>query len=181
MDLKKKKLASEREAYLNNIVRHIKAPARIRARIRMDLLTEIEAQEEAGIPFSDFKLQKGDPIQVAATFNEAYSGTDIRKRYYIERGFLITAIVCFALAIVLFFASTAVGWLAAEGVPSVSLSPDMSVGIIGGTDGPTEMYVTVSELSSFISFFSQLTVCGCIALLIGLVCLFIFWRLRRKL
>ena len=79
MDLKKKKLASEKGAYLNNIVRHIKAPARIRARIRMDLLTEIEAQEEAGVPFSDFKLQRGDPIQVAATFNEAYSGTDIRK------------------------------------------------------------------------------------------------------
>lgn len=170
---------SEKEAYLRSILRRIKAPAKIRERIRMDLLTEMEAQEETGASFAEIAAEKGDPAQVAASFNETYSGTEVRRRYYWEKGLLILSVLFFSMAAVLLLCSAAAGQLAAWEI-SPGNAGESTVGIIGGADGPTQIYVSASGISLF-SLISRLTIFGSIVLLMGALCLLAFWLLRRKL
>ena len=122
-----------KQQYVNQILRRIRATARTRQRIRTDLLADIAAKEEAGLPFAQIQAEMGSPDKVAAEFNAAFADTDAAVWYRRQRAAGVLAIVLAVIAAV----------LAVPGIASVVflLAPTVSVGFIGGADGPTSVFV----------------------------------------
>lgn len=124
--------------YVNAVERRLNLPKDVRARVMSDFGSSIAARREAGQTDEQIYEELGEPKEAAADLNEQMKEFAYRKspwRYV----FLGAAIVSGL-------------WLAASGVAQIigalilmQLHADAaSVGIIGGADGPTAIFVTSS-------------------------------------
>ncbi len=162
--------------YVNAILKRILVTDRTKNRSRADLTTELEALEEQGLSFEEIISQKGSPEAVAKEFNVSYSNTEMRRQYFLQKGLKIAGVTLFALAILLFLAGTFFV------NPAFWYSPELAAGeslaVIGGADGPTQIFVTSVLNTAPLAF--RLLAAGCVLLALCGVVLVLYGLLRKK-
>ena len=114
--------------YMNAIERRLRADRQTRARIMTELAGDFESRREAGQSDEQIMAELGTPEEVAAQFNTALgvSGSISRWRWT----FLVLAVLVLAVV-----------W-GPDFVNRLTTAQAASLGIIGGADGPTAIYVT---------------------------------------
>ena len=123
------------EQYIRQILRRIRVTDKTRQRIRTDLLADMAAKEEAGQTPEQIQAGMGSPEQVAAEFNASFAGTDAELWYRWQQRTRLAAILLLVLTVLSLVFSPGT-WVL------VSRLMWPSVGVIGGADGPTQVYVT---------------------------------------
>lgn len=122
--------------YVNAVERRLNMPWKVRARVMSDFLSAITARREAGQSDAQIFEELGEPKKAAAELNEQMKEFTYRKSPW-----------RFAF---LGLAALAALWIAVKKLIEVGISLFFypmengagSVGIIGGADGPTAIFVT---------------------------------------
>lgn len=117
---------NEVKRYVNTVERYLRLDRRTRLRVMNDLASDLQSRLDAGETLEDIRADLGDARTLAETLNREFA--DHRDNASPWRwAFLVLAIF---LALVF-----AVNGLSAR-------QEAASIGIIGGADGPTAIYVT---------------------------------------
>lgn len=122
--------------YMNAIERRLRADRKTRVRIMTELAGDFESRREAGQSDAQIMAELGTPEEVAAQFNAALGTTGRPSRW--RWAFVVLGALVLAAALVPMLTSR----LAAEQAASI--------GVIGGADGPTAIYVTAAPAQSLI-------------------------------
>ena len=121
--------------YCHAIERKLNLPREVKVRVMTDLQSSISARREAGQTDEEIFSELGTPEAVAAELNEQmreYADTKSKWRW------AALAAAAFAGLMLVFQGIT--GLLTAA--LNLSLAEQNSLGIIGGADGPTVLFVT---------------------------------------
>lgn len=119
--------------YIRAVTRRLNMPKDVKERVMNDFISSIQGRREAGQTDEAIRAELGSPKKVAAELSEQMKAYTYRKsplRW-----------VMLALSVI------SGGILAADGFTSLMLwllnrQVDHSIGIIGGADGPTAIFVT---------------------------------------
>ena len=129
-------LQKKMEKYTSAIARKLNMPKDVRTRVMNDFISSIQGRRESGQTDEEIIAELGTPKKVAANLNE-----QMKHHTYFKSPWRW---VCFAIIIgcilSLVFGGT-IGLL----VHLLNASVSSSVGIIGGADGPTAIFVTTSN------------------------------------
>lgn len=131
--------------YLRAVNRRLCLPRKIRSQVIQDLATGICARQEAGESWEDILRDMGAPKEMAQNLNEEMKEFCYRKspwRYL----FLALAVVGVGGLIYIFTIQSLACFLLTQAV-----NQPPALGIIGGTDGPTAIFVTGSSTPHFLS------------------------------
>ena len=125
--------------YMTAIERKLNLPRAVKVRVMSDLMSSVAARREAGQTDEAIFAELGEPRAVAAELNEQmkeYAYTKSNWRWAALAGMIVAAWK-------LIFQSLAglVVWLV-----NLSVSESASLGIIGGADGPTAIFVTTAAV-----------------------------------
>lgn len=128
--------------YMNMVKRKLNLPGDVKQRVMADLESSIQSRREAGQTDEEIMAELGTPAQVAAELNEqmkefAYAKSPWRW-------------ACLALVVISGLAFAYKG-LVNLLVAAITYAENQSVGIIGGADGPTAIFVTQSPDSGIYS------------------------------
>lgn len=159
-----------REQYIRKILKRIKVTDKTKARIKSDLQTELQSREEAGETMEQIIAQKGSPQVVADAFNGACDA-QMRRQYRARQSLKAAAFMLIALALVLL----CVNWIG-----NAAVLGSTSVGIIGGADGPTRIFVARQPAPFFANPSMLVNVIGGLILAAGIVCLAVWLILRNR-
>lgn len=121
--------------YVNAIDRRLRMPLREKARVLNDLSSSIQARREVGKTDEEIYAELGTPKQAAADLNEQMREYTYRKSPW-RFVFLTLAVLCG-----LYLLGEAAEMLL---VYIITGSERASMGVIGGADGPTAVFVTTS-------------------------------------
>ncbi len=149
--------------YVNAIERRLNLPRELKARVMSDFSSSVAARREAGQTDDQIFAELGTPKHVAAELNEQMAEFTYRKSPW--------RFVCLVLAI---GAGLSLLWQAIMSIVAMMIirqSEAASIGIIGGADGPTAIFVTTR-----LGGFPTELVLTSIVFVIGTIG---FWRLRR--
>lgn len=148
--------------YIYAISRRLNMPQDFRSRVMNDFTSSVQGRREAGQTSEEIIAELGSPRKVAADLNE-----QMKDYTYVKSPWrwLCLAIIIGSLASITFGGT--IGLLTCLLNASIS----SSVGIIGGADGPTAIFVTAS--SNYIEY--QLG----ISLLVLVMGILSFYRLSR--
>lgn len=121
--------------YMNAIERRLRVGRATRVRIMTELAGDFESRREAGQTDQAIMDELGTPEEVAAQFNAAFgaAGRPSRWRWI----FVVLAAVVAAVVLVPIASDALAARQAA------------SLGVIGGADGPTAIYVTAGPAAGF--------------------------------
>lgn len=151
--------------YLGAVNRRLNMPKRYRRRVLSDLESSIAARHEAGESDEEILQALGTPKQVAEEMNAQMLPHTLRKSPW---RFAALALGVLGALIVLF-----------EGVwPVALLGANASLGVIGGADGPTAIFVT--SVQKEVGFLSAEMLIGALLLLAGVAGYFLLRRCPRK-
>lgn len=146
--------------YMTAIERRLNLPREVKARVMSDLQSSIQSRREAGQTDGEIYAEMGAPAQVAAELNEQM------KEYAYEKSPWRWAALGAAVFVLLWGFGRVSARLEAA-FYTWMLGLNHSVGIIGGADGPTAIFVTsqwtLAELFPWV--------------LAGLMGLWGFWKL----
>lgn len=122
------------QKYMNILRRKLRIPSKIKKRVLSDFSTGIYARMENGEPWEMIYTSLGTPADVAAEINSQMQQYTYRKSPW--------RFVCLIIGILgcLYFLSGEI--FSTLLLPSSSVSYD--IGIIGGADGPTEVFISAS-------------------------------------
>ena len=121
--------------YVNAVERRLRMPLEVRARVMSDFGSSISARREAGESVENILESLGSPKQAAAELNEQMKEYVYRKspwRFF----FLAVAVVC-GLHLLGELISMGLVWY-------LTGNEGAAIGIIGGADGPTAVFLTTS-------------------------------------
>ena len=152
--------------YVNAIERRLNLPLEVKGRVMSDFGSSIAARREAGQTDEEIYAELGDPKKVAAELNEQMQEFAYRKspwRFLFAALGIYFGIKLLGVVYVLIFT-------AAMGIYAKIPSMASTVGIIGGADGPTAIFVTGSTI-----WFNVLLELGLTAAVVGLC----IWGYRR--
>lgn len=121
--------------YLTAIERKLNLPRDVRSRVMTDFVSSIECRIEAGQNAEAIIVELGSPVSVAAELNE-----QMKDYTYVKSPWRW---VCLVLAIGAVL-SILYGGLIGISTHFLNIAVNESVGIIGGADGPTAVFVTTS-------------------------------------
>ena len=123
------------EKYLRAVRRRLNMPKQLKDRVMNDLISSVEARKEEGLTEADIFAELGTPKAAAAELNQQMAEYTYRKSPW--------RWLCFALMIlcVLMLVHGGLRGLLAAALTATHAA---SVGIIGGADGPTAIFVTTS-------------------------------------
>ncbi len=121
------------KAYVNAVERRLRLPRDVRNRVMNDFQSSIAARREAGKTDEDIYRELGTPKEAARELNEQMKAFAYRKSPW-RFAFLALAVL-------------SGGCLLIQGLLQLSLywafqTHAATVGIIGGADGPTSVFVT---------------------------------------
>lgn len=133
--------------YMNAIERRLRVDRKTRLRIMTELAGDFESRRESGQTDEQIMAELGTPAEVAAQFNTAFGAAGPGSRW--RWAFVVLAVLVLAIALI----PALVGQL--------SVGQADSLGVIGGADGPTAIYVTTSPMESLIGVLPWLL--GCVA------------------
>lgn len=154
------------EKYLRAVRRRLNMPKAVKVRVIADFESSIQSRKEDGQTDAQIIAELGTPKKAAAELNEQMKAYTYRKSPW--------RWVCLALA------ALCVLCLAYRGLPGLLLmlfnkANNASVGIIGGADGPTAVFITTSPDALLYSY-------GMAALLLvmGIIGFIALSRLKQK-
>lgn len=156
-----------KEQYVKKILRHIKATDKTKRRIRIDILSDLESKEEQGLTLEEIIAQTGTPKAVAEEFNQTYAGTQTRRWYCWQRAFQAAGFVLLG-GLVLFLL-----WDVIK--TRLLLGEASSIGIIGGADGPTAIFVTGSLMATHLW-----AAAVCICLILCILCFALSLVIKKR-
>lgn len=122
--------------YVNAIEWHLRLPLKEKARVMSDVSTSIIARHEAGESYEAIMKDMGTPRQVAQRFNAAMGVSDKPSRWR----FLFLALLVLLVIGVIVKVSYEQGTLAGQ-ASAFFAGSSADVGVIGGADGPTAIFV----------------------------------------
>lgn len=130
--------------YIRAVERRLNLPKDIKARVMSDFASSIEVRRESGMTDEAIYAELGEPKKAAADLNEQMKEYTYRKSPW---RFLFMACAAYGGAKLLNGLWTRVMllyWIhRAEAM--MSPSEQYSVGVIGGADGPTAIFVTTPD------------------------------------
>ena len=148
--------------YMTAIERRLNLPRDVRARVMTDLQSSVAARREAGQTDEEIFADLGAPETVAAELNEQMKEYAYRKSKW--RWAALAGAVLAAVMLVFKGITGLMVWLL-----NVSVNESNSLGIIGGADGPTAIFVTAAPRGyDWLLWALVLVMCG-----LG------WWRLNR--
>lgn len=152
------------EKYIKAIARRLNLPRDVKARVMSDLVSSIRARQEAGETPDEIIAELGSAAKVAAELNEQMKEFAYRKspwRYL----FAVLAAYGAARVLKLLFGQI-MYWIFQIQVRQETAS----IGVIGGADGPTAIFVKSDPAAGYI-----------IAVVLLIVGIWGFFRLSRCL
>lgn len=123
--------------YVNAIERRLNMPQKIKARVMSDFQSAITARREAGMTDGEIFAEFGAPKKAAADLNEQMKEFTYRKSPW---RFLFGALAVYGGIRLLDKLWTGIVFFWATGM--LQKTEAASIGIIGGADGPTAIFVT---------------------------------------
>ena len=123
--------------YSTAIERRLDLPREIRARVMTDLQSSIAARREAGQSDAAIFEELGSPEAVAAELNE-----QMKEYAYVKSKWRWAALAGAVIAAGMLVFKGITGLLA--WLLNAAVSESAGVGIIGGADGPTAIFVTTA-------------------------------------
>ena len=150
--------------YVTAVERRLNMPKDVKARVMSDFSSSIQARRENGMTDEVIFAELGSPKKAAADLNEQMKEYTHRKSPW---RFLFAAAAIYGAVELL---GSLIAWIAYLAISDPVLQPTeaASIGIIGGADGPTAIFVTTPEWTGY--------VIPVLALVIGLLG---YLRLRR--
>ncbi len=154
--------------YVTAVERRLNLPVEVKARVMSDFGSAIAARREAGMTDEEIYQELGTPKAAAAELNEQMKEFAYRKSPW--RFVFLGAAILSGLWLAIY----AVIQAAVVSSLTASFGTAGSVGIIGGADGPTSIFLTTK-----VGFDWDLLLMG-IVLLVGILGFLRFRRCRRK-
>ncbi|MBP3673732.1 MAG: hypothetical protein J6J18_07875 [Oscillospiraceae bacterium] len=121
--------------YTDSVERRLNLPRDVKARVMTDFVTSIAARQEAGQTDEQIYAELGEPKKVSADLNEQMKEYVYRKSPW---RFLLLALAIAAGLWLAFYAGMQLMVRSLAGQAG-------DLGIIGGADGPTAIFVTTSS------------------------------------
>jgi uncharacterized membrane protein len=130
----------DKKKYLRAVNSALNLPKEIRQRVMADFESDLEFRLEAGMTWEEILCELGKPKKAAADLNEQMKEYAYRKSPF---RFLFAALAILSGGwLVLYTILHQFGLLLNTLQWNFSPSEAASIGIIGGTDGPTAIFVT---------------------------------------
>lgn len=117
--------------YMNAIERRLRVDRKTKIRIMTELASDFQSRRESGQTDEAIMEELGTPEEVAAEFNEALDGDIVRPVPRWRWGFVALAVAVLLAKLIL----PQITW---------QMSGAGSIGIIGGADGPTSIFVSAN-------------------------------------
>lgn len=152
--------------YLRTVRNRLKMPADLRAKVMKDLESSIASRHEEGQSDAQIMQELGSPKEVADELNRQLTEYTYHKSPW--------RWVCLGVSILVSVIVLSGGWLQLI-TWMFNKSINHSIGIIGGADGPTAIFVTTSPDG----FLIEVIIC-LLFLVAGLFGFFKLGHLRRK-
>ena len=157
-----------REEYLKKIKASIKVSYNLKNRIITDIETEVDFLLDEGKSMSEIMQLKGEPNDIAESFNRSYYGTDESVKYKNEKSKRNVGIILVTITVLLFAASFIAGLTNIDST------------IVGGCSGPTVIMEGASY--AFLNIASiSLLISGCIILCASIVVLVNYIKTRSNI
>ena len=135
---------TEMEKYIKSVRRHLNLPKDVKNRVMSDFVSSIHARQEAGQKEEEILAELGDAKRAAADLNEQMKEFAYRKSPW---RFLFAAVAAYGAANLLAKVwGQILFWLFQIQMRQESFS----VGVIGGADGPTAIFVTTPDWTSWL-------------------------------
>lgn len=148
--------------YTNSIERKLNMPKDVKARVMNDFISSIQGRREAGQTDDEIYEELGSPKKAAAELNEQMKDYTYAKSPW--RWACVAIIIGCVLSLVF-------GGIIGLLVHLLNASISSSVGIIGGADGPTSIFVATSP--DYIWYQAGITLIILVMAILG------FYRLSR--
>lgn len=153
--------------YLRGVRRRLELPADLKARVMADFISSIQSRLEDGMSDAQIIEELGTPKEAARLLNEQMKDLTFRKSPW---RFIFGAAAIYGAARLLgSLISRVVAYFV--GV-SVAVRESATIGVIGGADGPTAVFVTAPRWTG------HLVSLG--ALIVGVAGFLLLRRRRRK-
>ena len=158
--------------YTSSVERRLAFPPKIKARIMSDFISDITARRESGMTDAEIYGELGTPKQAAAALNEQMKEYAYHKSPW-RFVFLAAAVYGTMELLSGIWVNLVYLWYrfqARDQVMGIGMTrlESSSIGIIGGADGPTSIFVTTPVWANYLW--------GVLLVLIGI---WGFWRLAR--
>ncbi len=125
--------------YMSAVERHLELPPKIRCRVMSDLASSVQARREGGMTDEEIYEELGTPHQAAADLNEQMKEYAYRKSPW---RFLFIPLALYGAAELLLGLTARLWILGLSLFEPMLQTGTATVGIIGGADGPTAIFVT---------------------------------------
>ena len=129
-----------KEKYIRAVKRRLNLPKEVKQRVMADFESDIDARLESGVTMEAIQEELGTPKKAAADLNEQMKEYAFRKSPW--RYLFLTLSVLSGGWLIFYAALLRFGML----LNTLSITsypvPAASIGIIGGADGPTAVFVT---------------------------------------
>lgn len=152
--------------YMNQVKWKLALPRDVKKRVMADLASSIQSRVEAGQTEEQIMAELGTPAEVAAELNE-----QMKEFAYVRSPWRWA---CLALAVISALAFLYKGVLNLL-VAAITFAEKQSVGIIGGADGPTAIFVTQAPENALYSMLMSALV-----LLMSIVGFYYLGHMRKK-
>ena len=155
------------EKFLRRVKRRLEMPADLRDRVMADFASSVQVRRDEGKTDAQIMDELGSSKEVSALLNEQMKEYTFRKSPW---RFLFAAVSVYgAVRLLGSLISHVIAFFI--GI-SMAVSESSTVGIIGGADGPTAIFVTAPRWTGLAISFG--------ALFIGAVGYFLLRRCKRK-
>ena len=121
--------------YMKSVERKLNLPRDVKQRVMADLESSVQSRLEAGQTVEQIKAELGEPNQVASELNE-----QMKEFAYVKNPWRWACLLLAAVSGLTFLCKGIMNLL----VAAITYVENQSVGIIGGADGPTAIFVTRS-------------------------------------
>ena len=125
------------KSYMTAIERRLNLPREVRARVMTDLQSSVAARREAGQTDEEIYAELGTPEAVAAELNE-----QMKEYAYAKSSWRWAALAAAGISAAMLVFHGAQGLLVS--LLNLSVREQNSLGIIGGAEGPTAIFVTTT-------------------------------------
>ena len=152
--------------YIKAVKRRLNMPNELRNRVINDFESDVISRLEAGQSKEQIKTEFGSPKQAAAELNK-----QMEEYTYKKSPFRWGCLILMIISILLFLFRGLLGLLTFL----FNFHLNHSVGIIGGADGPTAIFVSTPE-----GYFEQQMIIAAILFIMGLLGYWALTHMKRK-
>ena len=132
------------EKYLKAVGRRLNLPKDVKERVMSDFVSSVRARQEAGQSDEQILTELGSPRKAAADLNEQMKEFAYRKSIW---RFFFAGVAAYGAAKIL---KLLLGQLLYWFMQIPMRQETASIGVIGGADGPTAVFVTSSSATGYI-------------------------------